>query len=70
MVDPRPDEERDTVDHDPGVTRVLTDEGWEDSIYIEPADDWELGSDGAWSSPDGRMRSWPAAGPEPVAPSD
>jgi hypothetical protein len=40
-MDPRPDQERDADEYDPGVTRVLTDEGWEDSIYIEPAADAE-----------------------------
>lgn len=58
-------DEPDPIDVEPGVTRVLTDEGWEESVYIDPDEDWRLLDDGSWSSPDGRTRSWPLAGPEP-----
>jgi len=60
-------DEHDPMDLEPGVTRVLTHEGWEDSQYVDPGDDWRLLDDGSWSSPDGRTRSWPLAGPEPAA---
>jgi hypothetical protein len=52
-------------DPEPGVTRVLTEEGWEEAVYIDPGDDWRLLEDGSWASPDRRTRSWPLAGPEP-----
>ena len=55
------------VAQDLGVTRVLTDQGWEDADYLDPEDDWLLLDDGSWSSPDGRCRSWPAFAPEPAA---
>ena len=55
----------DATELEHGVTRVLTDEGWDDASYVDPADDWVLVDDGSWSSPDGRIRSWPAFGPEP-----
>jgi len=58
----------EAMDAEPGVTRVLTDEGWEESIYIDPEDDWRLLEDGSWASPDRRTRSWPLAGPEPASP--
>jgi hypothetical protein len=58
-------EELDEVELEPGVTRVLTDDGWEESIYVDPAEDWHLVEDGSWESPDRRTRSWPLAGPEP-----
>jgi hypothetical protein len=58
-------DEPDPIDVEPGVTRVLTDEGWEESVYIDPDENWRLLDDGSWSSPDGRTRSWPLAGPEP-----
>ena len=47
-------------------TVSLTDEGWEASDYIDPGDDWALQADGSYLSPDGTLRSWPAAGPEPI----
>lgn len=49
---------------EPGTTRVLTTEGWEESLYIEPDESWELLDDGTWLSPDGRTRSSPLVGPE------
>jgi hypothetical protein len=58
----------DVEDVEPGVTRVLTDEGWEEAIYIDPGEDWRLQDDGSWASPDGRTRSWPLAAPELVTP--
>ena len=58
----------DVAEWEPGVTRVLTDEGWEESIYIDPGDDWRLQDDGSWASPDGQTRSWPPAAPEPATP--
>jgi hypothetical protein len=58
----------DVEEVEPGVTRVLTEEGWEASIYVDPGEDWRLQEDGSWSSPDGRTRSWPLAAPEPVPP--
>jgi hypothetical protein len=58
----------EAIDPEPGVTRVLTDEGWEVSIYIDPEDDWLLLEDGSWASPDGRTRSWPLAGPGSAEP--
>ena len=62
-------EERAEDDLDPpeaGSTVSLTDEGWEASDYIDPGDDWALQVDGSYLSPDGTLRSWPAAGPEPI----
>jgi hypothetical protein len=58
--------EPDAFEEEPGVTRVLTDGGWEESIYVSPGEDWHLLDDGSWESPDGRIRSWLTAGPEPV----
>lgn len=55
----------EAADPEPGVTRVLTDEGWETSMYIDPGDDWHGLEDGSWASPDGRTRSWPLAGAAP-----
>ena len=49
-----------------GSTFALGGEGWEASDYIDPADDWSLLADGSYLSPDGTMRTWPAAGPEPA----
>jgi hypothetical protein len=46
----------------------LTEEGWEEALYVDPSDDWSLLADGSWSSPDGRTRSWPLVGPEPAEP--
>ena len=62
--------ELDVAATEPGVTRVLTEEGWEESRYIDPGDGWRLLDDGSWSSPDGHTRSWPAMGPEPVVDPD
>jgi hypothetical protein len=61
-------EDMESTDPEPGVTRVLTEEGWEESIYIDPGDDWRMLEDGSWASPDGRTRSWPVGGPEPPEP--
>jgi hypothetical protein len=63
-----PDLRIDVEEVEPGVTRVLTEEGWEESIYIDPGEDWHLQDDGSWSSPDGRTRSWPLAAPDPGTP--
>jgi hypothetical protein len=67
-MDPARLEDLESTNAEPGVTRVLTEEGWEESIYIDPADDWRLLDDGSWTSPDGRTRSWPVRGPEPTEP--
>jgi hypothetical protein len=67
-MDPATLEDLQATDSEPGVTRVLTEEGWEESIYVDPGDDWRLLEDGSWASPDGRIRSWPLAGPEPPEP--
>jgi hypothetical protein len=48
-----------------GVTWVLTDQGWEDSDYIEPADDWTMLEDGSYQSPDGLIRTTLLTGSEP-----
>jgi hypothetical protein len=61
-------DERDEIDPEPGVTRVLTAEGWEAVDFVDPGDDWRLLEDGSWASPDGLTRSWPLAGPEPAEP--
>lgn len=45
------------------TTVVLTAEGWEDTNYVEPGDDWRLLADGSYLSPDGTLRSWPLAAP-------
>ena len=47
-----------------GSTFFLGREGWEAAEYVDPADDWTPLSDGSWLSPDGTVRTWPAAGPE------
>jgi hypothetical protein len=65
-MDPMKADDLDLTEPEPGVTRVLTEEGWEESIYIDPGEDWRLLDDGSWSSPDGHARSWPLAGPEPA----
>lgn len=52
-------------DQEPGTTRTLTSEGWEDAPYVEPDDSWRLLDDGSWLSPDEQTRSWRLAGPEP-----
>lgn len=49
-----------------GSTFLLGAEGWERSDYLDPGDDWTLLSDGSYLSPDGTLRSWPLAGPEPL----
>jgi hypothetical protein len=46
-----------------GTTIVLTAEGWEQSDYVEPGDDWHLLIDGSYVSPDRTMRSWPLVSP-------
>ena len=60
----RAEDELDVVEA--GSTVALGDEGWEAADYIDPGDDWALQADGSYLSPDGTLRSWPAAGPEPV----
>lgn len=50
---------------DPGTTRVLTAEGWEEAAYVDPDDSWQLLDAGSWVAPDGLARSWPLVGPEP-----
>jgi hypothetical protein len=67
-MDPARMEDQQPTDPEPGVTRVLTEEGWEESMYVDPSDDWRLLEDGSWCSPDGRTRSWPLAGPDPGEP--
>jgi hypothetical protein len=67
-MDPLGPDVLESSDLDPGVTRVLTDEGWEETTYLEPGDDWGLLEDGSWASPDGRTRSWQVTGPEPREP--
>jgi len=42
----------------PGSSMALTQEGWEVSDYVEPADDWATEDDGSLSSPDGSVRTW------------
>jgi hypothetical protein len=59
-------EERDPTEVELGVTRVLTEHGWEESMYVDPDDDWRLVDDGSWEAPDGRTRTWLVAGPEQV----
>jgi hypothetical protein len=49
-----------------GSTFVLGPEGWENSDYLDPGDDWNLQPDGSYLSPDGTTRSWPLVGPEPL----
>ena len=49
-----------------GSTFALGGEGWEVADYLDPADDWSLLDDGSYLSPDGTIRTWPTAGPEPV----
>jgi hypothetical protein len=51
---------------DAGSTVALGGEGWEAADYLDPEDDWSLLPDGSWLSPDGTIRTWPTAGPEPV----
>lgn len=61
-MDERAEDEFD--DQEAGSTVVLGGEGWETTDYVDPADDWTLLRDGSWLSPDGTVRTWPAAGPE------
>ncbi len=49
-----------------GSTFALGAEGWEATGYVDPEDDWTILSDGSFLSPDGRCRTWPVAGPEPI----
>ena len=51
---------------EPGSTVKLTDEGWEDTSFVEPDDDWTLLADGSYLSRDGAWRTWPLAGTEPA----
>lgn len=46
-----------------GKTAVLTAEGWEETDYTEPGDDWRLLLDGSYLSPDGAIRTWLLVGP-------
>jgi hypothetical protein len=57
-------EEHEAMDLEPGSTRVLSESGWEEVDYVDPAEDWHLLGDGSWESPDGQTRSWPLTGPE------
>jgi hypothetical protein len=63
-VDERAEDELD--DQEAGSTFALGGEGWEAADYVDPGDDWTLLSDGSYLSPDGTVRTWPAAGPEPI----
>jgi hypothetical protein len=63
-LDERAEEDLDA--QEAGSTFALGGEGWEASDYIDPGDDWSLQADGSYLSPDGTIRTWPAAGPEPV----
>jgi hypothetical protein len=63
-LDERAEDELD--DQEPGATFALGGEGWESADYVDPGDDWSLLSDGSYLSPDGTVRTWPAAGPEPA----
>ena len=63
-LDERAEEDLDL--QEAGSTFSLGGEGWESSEYIDPGDDWSLLSDGSYLSPDGTLRTWPAAGPEPA----
>jgi hypothetical protein len=56
----------DLLEQEAGSTFSLGGEGWEASDYVHPEDDWSLLSDGSYLSPDGTIRTWPAAGPEPT----
>jgi hypothetical protein len=62
-------DERAVDEMDPqeaGSTFMLGREGWEVADYLDPVDDWSLLDDGSYLSPDGTIRTWPAAGPAPV----
>lgn len=41
---------RTALNFERGVTRVLTDEAWDDASCIDPAGDWILLDDGSWAS--------------------
>jgi hypothetical protein len=60
--------EPEATELEPGATRVLTQDGWEETIYVDPDDDWQPRGDGSWESPDGLTRSWPLAGPQAADP--
>jgi hypothetical protein len=64
MVAERAEDEIET--QDAGSTVALGPEGWEASDYLDPEDDWRLLPDGSFLSPDGKLRTWPLAGPEPA----
>lgn len=64
QLDERAEEDLDL--QEAGSTFALGGEGWESSDYIDPDDDWSLLADGSYLSPDGTLRTWPAAGPEPT----
>lgn len=64
VVAERAEDEIET--QDAGSTFALGQEGWEASDYVDPEDDWSLLPDGSFLSPDGTIRTWPLAGPEPV----
>ena len=46
-----------------GKTALHSAEGWEETDYVEPGDDWRLLTDGSYLSPDGEMRTWLLVGP-------
>ncbi|HXG40659.1 MAG TPA: hypothetical protein VNJ28_06920 [Candidatus Limnocylindrales bacterium] len=48
---------------EPGHSFVLTPEGWQQTGYLEPDDDWRLLDDGSYESPDGRIRTRPINNP-------
>jgi hypothetical protein len=47
----------------PGTSATLTAEGWEDTEYVQPGDDWTLQEDGSMLSPDGTIRTWGPSSP-------
>ena len=61
-------EEPETTDLESGVTRVLTQDGWEETIFVDPDDDWRPRGDGSWESPDRHTRSWPSRRPRSAGP--
>ena len=66
LVTMDPIEDDDLSAQADGSTFILGVEGWETSDFIDPEDDWRLQTDGSYLSPDGTIRSWPLAGPEPA----
>jgi hypothetical protein len=48
---------------EPGESFALTTEGWQRVPYAAPEGDWRPMEDGAYESPDGLLRSWPADPP-------